>query len=310
MKTANLGIDTSCYTTSVSLVDADDRILLDERKMLAVKPGQRGLRQSEAFYQHVLNLPGLFEKAAGHRSAIASICVSTQPRNIPDSYMPVFIAGLSFARSLSSFLDVPLVTCSHQDGHILSVLRESGLAEDKNFAVVHLSGGTAEILRVDGDGKRFSPTIIGGALDITAGQLIDRLGVRLGYGFPAGKALDSLVADFPSRSSYGISVKNGFFNLSGIENLIERDLSDGLDAPTVVLKTFNCIVDSLTAAFLQLGLKDEGILMTGGVSASSFLRKRLGDRFPAIRFGPARLCTDNAVGVARMGNRKPEGEAL
>lgn len=43
-----LGIDTSCYTTSVALVE-DGRIA-QERRLLSVAQGERGLRQSSALF--------------------------------------------------------------------------------------------------------------------------------------------------------------------------------------------------------------------------------------------------------------------
>ena len=53
-----LGIDTSCYTTSVACVD-EKGIVYEKRTVLSVKLGQRGLRQSEGLFQHVRNLESL-----------------------------------------------------------------------------------------------------------------------------------------------------------------------------------------------------------------------------------------------------------
>ena len=57
-----LGIDTSNYTTSMALVNNEGQVLADERILLKVKKGMRGLRQSEALFQHIRNLPALSEK--------------------------------------------------------------------------------------------------------------------------------------------------------------------------------------------------------------------------------------------------------
>ncbi len=301
MKTYSLGIDTSCYTTSLALVDRDGNVVIDERIPLCVKEGQKGLRQSEAFYQHVLNLPELFIKVSKYLDLIEIISVSEKPRNNPDSYMPVFNAGTSFAKAVSNLLVLPINYCSHQEGHIYSVMKEAGIDDDIPFFVVHLSGGTAEIMNISFDGKRIKSTIVGASLDITAGQLIDRLGVMLGYGFPAGKALDALVCEGNDKSAYRTSVKNGYFNLSGVENMFKKDLVDGVPPIEIIVKTFNCIANTLLEAFSQLGISNRVILMTGGVSASRFLKKTLSRELKSIRFGPSCLCTDNAVGLARMG---------
>ncbi|MBK5251962.1 MAG: peptidase M22 [Peptostreptococcaceae bacterium] len=301
MKSYSLGIDTSCYTTSLAIVDAHGEVLVDERIPLNVGDGQKGLRQSEAFYQHVLNLPGLFEKVATYADGVACISVSEKPRNNCDSYMPVFNAGTAFARAVSNLLALPIHYCSHQEGHIYSVMKESGINADLPFVAVHLSGGTAEIMNISVNGNRVESTIIGGSLDITAGQLIDRVGVMLGYAFPAGKALDGLVCESKDKSAYRTSVKNGYFNLSGIENMSEKDFADGVEPVEIIVKTFNCIANTLLEAFAQLDIANRVILMTGGVSASRFLKKALSRELKSIRFGPSGLCTDNAVGLARMG---------
>jgi N6-L-threonylcarbamoyladenine synthase len=301
MKPYSLGIDTSCYTTSLAIVDADGEVLVDERIPLSVREGQKGLRQSEAFYQHVLNLPELFEKAAIYSDGVVCISVSDKPRNTPDSYMPVFNAGTAFARAVSNLLALPINYCSHQEGHIYSVMKESGIDANVPFVAVHLSGGTAEIMNISFDGNRIKSTIIGGSLDITAGQLIDRLGVMLGYGFPAGRVLDDIIHENNDKSAYRTSVKNGYFNLSGVENMFKKDIADGAEPVGIIVKTFNCIANTILEAFTQLGIANEVILMTGGVSASRFLKKALSRELKSIRFGPSVLCIDNAVGVARMG---------
>lgn len=301
MRIFSLGIDTSCYTTSLAIVDSDGKIILDERIPLKVKPGQRGLRQAEAFYQHVLNLPELFEKASIYADSIRLVSVSEKPRNAEKSYMPVFNAGTAFARAVAGMLSLPIFFCSHQEGHILSVLDESGIDSRLPFIAVHLSGGTAEIMKLVPEGKRLTASIIGGSLDITAGQLIDRLGVRLGYGFPAGKTLDEIACDNDCDEAYPVSVKNGYFNFSGIENMSENDLKKGLSPEKIIVKSFNCIANTLVKAFAELGISDETILMTGGVSASLFIKKKMVKRLKAISYGYPSLCTDNAVGIARMG---------
>lgn len=87
-----LGIDTSCYTTSLCLVDETYDIAADERIILAVPQGGRGLSQSNMVYQHTRNLPVLFERAAAvlRSRQVRAIAVTDQPRRRDDSYMPAF----------------------------------------------------------------------------------------------------------------------------------------------------------------------------------------------------------------------------
>ena len=98
-----LGIDTSCYTTSLFFMDREGHAAAEPRRILKVKPGGCGLQQSEMLYQHTRNLPELMEEAArGHSFTVRGIGVSARPRPREDSYMPAFLAGLGFARSLAA----------------------------------------------------------------------------------------------------------------------------------------------------------------------------------------------------------------
>ena len=147
-----LGIDTSNYKTSLALVGQED-IRLDLRKFLEVKPGERGLRQSEALFQHVRNLPELFEEVRSdldmHGGAeISAVAFSSRPRPVEGSYMPCFIAGESFGRSLAAMLDVPAISFSHQEGHLEAIKAFTEMSYIDHFIACHFSGGTCEILYV------------------------------------------------------------------------------------------------------------------------------------------------------------------
>ena len=95
-----LGFDTSCYTTSVACAGRDG-VVVDERKVLDVPHGGRGLRQSDALFQHNRNLPPLLDALFSHidRRLVRAVAVSVSPTAAPDSYMPVFLAGQLAARS-------------------------------------------------------------------------------------------------------------------------------------------------------------------------------------------------------------------
>jgi len=96
-----LGLDTSCYTTSVALMDLQGRLAADERQVLEVRQGRKGLAQSEMVFQHTRNLPMLIERLPLAGFAIKGVSVSARPRPLADSYMPAFLAGYGMARSLA-----------------------------------------------------------------------------------------------------------------------------------------------------------------------------------------------------------------
>ena len=336
-----LAFDTSNYTTSVALTDLSGYILADERELLSVKKGERGLRQSHALFQHVENLPRLLDRAlqqAG-RDGICAVAFSERPRPVEGSYMPVFRAGADFAAGIAAALGVPAYGFSHQEGHIAAVC--GALDEGERSVSFHLSGGTGEILLVQG----CRPVeIIGGVKDLSFGQLIDRVGVALGHSFPAGAALDEIACSavpeggftYSSRGNTcienpltgSISVKSTYVNLSGIETQLMRALSaapsvSGAEKPLreagkpeqevgssekrIVLELFCRVADALvklSCSALKAAETDR-IVFVGGVTASRFLRSELERRLSShgyrAIFGEPRLSSDNACGTARLG---------
>ena len=60
-----LGLDSSCYTTSVAAVSQEGKVMADKRQVLTVKPGTIGLRQQEALFQHWHNFPRLLKELTG-----------------------------------------------------------------------------------------------------------------------------------------------------------------------------------------------------------------------------------------------------
>lgn len=283
-----LGIDTSNYTTSVAVTN-NHEILLDNRKLLSVKEGQLGLRQSDALYQHWENLPELLEDAL--KFNIEKIIVSTKPRPLEGSYMPVFNAGKNIAHILGNALNIPVVELSHQEGHILAASYQNNINYNESIVYGHLSGGTLEF--VDKDFNIVSKT-----LDISYGQLIDRAGVALGIQFPAGKEIDKLAMLYDKADKNPltkITVKDSGLNISGIENQINKLIeSKKYSNEAIAYFVMQTIADSLKNIIDKFDYKQ--VLLTGGVSSSQFLRKYFLNTH--AMFGKAELCSDNAVGLA------------
>ena len=182
-----LGIDTSNYTTSAAVFDGSGGY--NAGRLLEVRPGELGLRQSDALFQHIKHLPGRFAelRAEGWLTGLSAVGASTRPRAVEGSYMPCFLAGEGQGRTLADALGVPFYAVSHQQGHIAAAAWSAGRLEllDRPMLAWHLSGGTTELLYVEPDGVNVRAQCVGGTSDISAGQLIDRTGVLLGLPFPA-----------------------------------------------------------------------------------------------------------------------------
>lgn len=187
-----LGIDTSNYTTSLALFDGKN--IIQRKKVLTVKKGERGLRQSDAVFQHTVNMPLLMNEL-DFSSGIDSVGVSTRPRSVEGSYMPCFLVGENVATAVSKTSNIPLYKTSHQVGHILAALYSVKRLDliNKKFIAFHLSGGTTEALIVTPDNDDIVKcTLVASSSDLKAGQAVDRTGVFLGLDFPCGKELDAL----------------------------------------------------------------------------------------------------------------------
>ena len=230
-----LGIDTSCYTTSLFFMDRQGNKAAEARRILKVKPGGCGLQQSEMLYQHIRNLPELMEEAAqGHTFSVLGIGVSARPRPREDSYMPAFLAGLGFARSLAALYGIPLWQISHQENHLEAARWSAhGPAADR-FLFLHASGGTTDLLLAE----KHHLTEIGGSLDLHAGQFVDRVGVALGLPFPAGPALEQVAAQHTEIPEIPVSVHKTNVSLSGpctwVLRAIEKAKQGAADPATVV----------------------------------------------------------------------------
>lgn len=331
-----LGIDTSNYTTSVSLV-SDGKVLKNIKRPVGVVHGQKGVRQSEAVFAHIKNIPAVMEEM-GACAQISAIGFSARPGNREGSYMPCFLSGEAVARSVSALLDIPAYAFSHQEGHIMAALYSANKMELINnpFIAFHVSGGTTDVLIVtpckqnnidslsdltllneamppfyQRENKApFSILKIGGTLDLNAGQAIDRIGVMLGYDFPCGPQMEKAAEKFYQHKSEHKFItkpsikpnKDGTLcNFSGLENLAISMREKGASAEEIsafALEFVKVTLDRL----VENTIKSYGkmpVLFSGGVMSNQIIRKHLETKYEAYFATPA-FSADNAAGIALL----------
>ncbi len=298
-----LGLDTSNYTTSAAVFDgAGGR---NQGRLLEVRPGELGLRQSDALFQHVKHLPEVVEALLGEEGlgTVQAVGASTRPRAVEGSYMPCFLAGASQGQVLSQVLGVPFYAFSHQQGHLAAAAWSAGRLDllDRPFLAWHLSGGTTELLRVEPeeDGVAVQAEILGGTSDISAGQLIDRTGVLLGLSFPAGKGVEKLSRQAQKREYYKVKVNGLTFSLSGMENKVRQMVQRGEEPAEIAWfaqETVCRVVQACTKAAMEEypGLP---VLCSGGVASNGRLKELLRQNCGAL-FAQPQFSTDNAMGTA------------
>ena len=333
-----LGMDTSCYTTSVALLDEAGALVGEARQILSVKPGRCGLQQSEMVFQHTRNLPRLVEEAveqvlqsgrvegaevgsagatglAGLAAAeyeLAAIGVSGYPRPLENSYMPAFLAGLSVARSLAAVTGAKLEVISHQENHLEAGLWSAGGPDVERFLLLHASGGTTDVLLAERqqDG-RYQITEVGGSLDLHAGQFVDRIGVALGLQFPTGPALEALAQQAELPLELPVSVRKLQVSLSGPCTAALRKLEAGAEPTALALGVEHALAETF-ARVLRNGAQEyrvRDVLLVGGVGSNKYIRQHVEKKLAKLRY-PVRLWVregryscDNATGCAAFARR-------
>lgn len=298
-----LGIDTSCYTTSAAVYDSSGEPAGEERIVLSVKEGNRGLSQSQMVFQHTRNLPVILQKLSPLLQDIKGIGVSSFPRRRADSYMPAFLVGKGAAFSLAAALHVPVYEFSHQENHALAAISRHPSLWGKPFYMMHMSGGTMDVLSALWQGECMEITTLMDSKDITAGQLIDRVGVALGLHFPCGKELEKLA--LAGHHTYHIprSAVKGAFSFSGPETKVQRDIASEKyareDIAEGVLEHIGKALDKELSACL---FENRPFIAVGGVMANKYLRSRveeiLGKKGIKVYFADVETSSDNATGNA------------
>ena len=304
-----IGFDTSNYTTSIAYFDGKDG--LNCSKLLPVRAGELGLRQSDAVFHHTQSLPELSGRLFSHVDAkcVTAVGVSTRPRAVEGSYMPCFTVGYSHAKLLADYLRVPLIEASHQQGHVAASLWSAQRMElmDQPHLAWHLSGGTTELLLVKPDGKNVACHRIGGTTDISAGQLIDRTGQLLNLQFPAGKQLDVLSKESQNTNFFKVKCNAMEFSLSGVQNKVQQYFESSNDPAETAGYALRCVCNAVLQATLNARKAYPGlpVVFSGGVASNSMLRRIMAP-VDAV-FSEPQYATDNAMGVAVLTYRTQEG---
>ena len=287
---AALAFDTSNYTTSIACFSPT--VHAQARKLLEVPAGALGLRQQDALFQHVRQLPELTEELLGTRQLeLCAVGASVAPREAEGSYMPCFLAGAGQGRVTAKALNVPFFPWSHQQGHLAAAAWSAGRTEllDRPFLAWHLSGGTT---------------------DISAGQLIDRTGVLLELDFPAGKALDALSREAAGKQSpFAVKTDGRHFSLSGMENKVKALVEAGEEPKEIarfVLDTLAGVLQRVTTD-VQNEYPGLPVLCSGGVASNTRVRYVLTEFCQAV-FSAPEYAADNAMGAAILTYREWEAQ--
>jgi len=307
--TVVLGIESSCDETAAALVTADRRIL-----------AQRIASQDEAHRPYGGVVPEIAARAHAEKLAplIAEVLEEADMRldqvdAVAATAGPGLIGGvmvgLVTAKALAMASDRPLMAINHLEGHALSP-RLADPTLEFPYALLLVSGGHCQILRVDGVGRyrRLATTI-----DDALGEAFDKSAKILGLGYPGGPAVERLAREgnpaavrLP-RPLFGSEEPH--FSFAGLKSAVLRAKQSGAHSDADIAASFQqaaiaCVIDRTRRALAQMdGVS--ALVTAGGVAANASVREALEDL--AGEFGlpfmapPMALCTDNAAMIAWAG---------
>lgn len=307
-----LGIDTSNYTTSLSLYDTASNRVEMEKRLLPVKSGQCGLRQSDAVFLHVKQLGELAETLFARTGLTPQgIGYSAFPRRVDGSYMPCFLVGEMAAQLLASAFSLPVYSFSHQEGHIAAALYSAGALDwlDTEFYAFHVSGGTTEGLLVSPGNPGLQVQRICATRDLHAGQVIDRVGVMLGLNFPCGSALEQLAAGCTQKIKVRPVLKDCDCCLSGIENQCQALMQKGESREYIARFCLESVLAAVAGMTRRL-LEQYGpnpLVYAGGVMSNRRIRSALEKEFHGL-FAQPQFSSDNSAGIAVLAARQHSKE--
>jgi N6-L-threonylcarbamoyladenine synthase len=307
--TVVLGIESSCDETAAALVTADRRILAQHiaSQDEAHRP-YGGVVPEIAARAHAEKLAPLIEQVLNDAdmrlSEVDAVAATAGPGLIGG-----VMVGLVTAKALAMASDKPLIAINHLEGHALSP-RLADASLEYPYALLLVSGGHCQVLRVDGVGqyRRLATTI-----DDALGEAFDKSAKILGLGYPGGPAIERLAHEGDAKAvplpRPLFCSEEPHFSFAGLKSAVLRAKQAGIHADADIAASFqqaavDCVVDRTRRALTRMdGVT--ALVAAGGVAANARIRTAL--ETLAAEFGlrfvapPLPLCTDNAAMIAWAG---------
>ena len=308
-----LAIESSCDETASAVVEDGRKVLssvvasqVEEHKLYGgVVPEIASRRHAEAIVPVVRQS---LEQADIALENIDAIAVTYAP-----GLIGALLVGVNFAKGLSLSTGIPLVPTHHLRSHIASnYISNQNLKPP--FLCLVVSGGHSHIVMVEDYTKM---KIIGKTRDDAAGEAFDKAARTMGMSYPGGIELDKVAENgnpFAFKLPRPVVHDAPYdFSFSGLKtaviNLIHNSAQKGVEVskPDVCASFRYAVVDCLTTNFLKAAqdLNVRKLVIAGGVSANSLLRKTLQDKCAKLGYEfympDKSLCGDNAAMVGSQG---------
>ena len=314
-KTIILGIESSCDDTSAAILRGNN-VLSNVIANQKVHEKYGGVVPELASRAHQQNIIPVVEEAISKANIKINEIDAIAYTNGP-GLMGSLLVGSSFAKGFSLGLNIPLISVNHMHGHILSHFINDDEMKNPEFPFLCLtvSGGHTQIVLVE---THLKMKIIGQTIDDAAGEAFDKSAKVLGLKYPGGPLIDkySLDGDVHKFTFGKPKIKNLDFSFSGLKtsimNLINKEMMKDSEfinqnlnhlCASIQHSIVEILIDKILKASKQTGIKN--IAIAGGVSANSYLRKRLSYMDEHNIYIPKfEYCTDNAAMIAIAGYYK------
>lgn len=308
-----LGIESSCDETAASVVE-DGRTVLSNIVASQVEEHKiyGGVVPEIASRRHTEAISGVVRAALGYAGCtirdIDAVAVTYAP-----GLIGALLVGVNFAKGLSYSSERPLVPVHHLRSHIASnYISHTDLKPP--FLCLVVSGGHSHIIEVK-DYTDFK--IIGYTHDDAAGEAMDKAARAMGLPYPGGLNLDKAAANgdpkafkLPHPRVDGAPYDFSFSGLkTAVLNIINslKQKGEEVNVPDLGASYINAVVDCLCGntqkAAENLGYKK--IVLAGGVSANSVLRRRMTELCQkknwSLYYPELKYCGDNGAMVAAQG---------
>ena len=315
LNTYLLAIESSCDDTSCAILN-NNIVLSNVIANQKIHEQFGGVVPELASRDHQKNIVPVLQ-AALKQANIELNQLNAVVVTIGPGLMGSLLVGLSFAKSLSLALNIPLIEVNHMQGHILAhFIKENNDQEFPQFPFLCLtvSGGHTQLVKVN---NHLSFELLGSTLDDAVGEAFDKAAKIMGLPYPGGPLIDKYAKEGnPAKFKFASSHVPDFdYSFSGIKTSFLYFIQNNVQKnPEFVKENLNDICASYQHHLISVLLKNvknvlketgiKQLAIAGGVSANSELRsqvKTLETELNIKTFIPKfEYCTDNAamIGIA------------
>ena len=314
-----LAIETSCDDTSCAVLNGDRLIsqITATQKIHEQYGGVVPELASRDHQKNILPVVDLALKKAGILlSDLSAIAITRGP-----GLMGSLLVGLSFAKSLSIALQIPLIEVNHMQAHVLAHFikdNDNKASPPFPFICLTLSGGHTQLIKVN---SYFDFDLIGETIDDAIGEAFDKAAKILGLSYPGGPIIDTLAKKGnKTRFKFSNSKISGYnYSFSGIKTSFLYFIQNESKKNPLFIKeniedicaSYQCHLITTVLLNAKRLLVESGIkhfAIAGGVSSNSELRQQVGLLNDELDIKTYILnneyCTDNAAMIGITGYYK------